>query len=419
MVKSSKKVHWYEGMQLSSQHFQQSDMNVNILLQNLISNISPYYYGVIDLEWEIKDLNSSFIRLKKFKAVMPDCTIINSDDLPYPLELNLQNFMGREFITIYCVLSESEITYFDGINVERYTIITSDNVKDYNDTNNLTQLSTIIPKCYLVADQVPARHIALPILKLSLIGSSISVIAYTPPSLNIKFASSIINHAKSLIQILKTKLLRKYDAYKLSGEKQEYMFDLLHGLLPLEASLLESKIHPHDFFMNLLNLCAYLSKVGDARLIHTIPAYNHDDLLKSFTPLLNFIEHKLNLLQEDYTLIATQYNNNVYEILLDINENSEIDTLSFLMQFNVEDDLENKWIESAVIASESNFDLVRQNRILGARRHIHSNLISDSIKNIVVHVEIDDYININEKLCITNSSVEFQPITISWMKFTD
>jgi type VI secretion system protein ImpJ len=71
-MKPIQRVVWSEGMLVSPQHMQQQDLYHERLLDERISALSPYRWGVVALEVDAGALGSGQLRVTKFVGVLPD-----------------------------------------------------------------------------------------------------------------------------------------------------------------------------------------------------------------------------------------------------------------------------------------------------------------------------------------------------------
>ena len=67
---------WHEGMLLSPQHFQQSALRFERLLQYRLWRSAPFSYGVHSIAFDQSALTGGFLRLTQLEAVMPDGLVV-------------------------------------------------------------------------------------------------------------------------------------------------------------------------------------------------------------------------------------------------------------------------------------------------------------------------------------------------------
>ena len=70
----SDKVIWLEGMVLSPQHLQQSDLLAEASINARLQFLSPFYYGLASLELERDSLDNGFLSLRECSGIFPDGT---------------------------------------------------------------------------------------------------------------------------------------------------------------------------------------------------------------------------------------------------------------------------------------------------------------------------------------------------------
>ena len=83
-------VHWHEGMLLVPQHFQQSALRTERLVNYRIRTANPYAFGVVNIDVDRALLLDGMIRLQGLDLIMPDGAVVqlasqNPDDFAVDL----------------------------------------------------------------------------------------------------------------------------------------------------------------------------------------------------------------------------------------------------------------------------------------------------------------------------------------------
>ncbi len=75
-----RRVVWNEGMLLTPQHFQQWDNYHEELVSSRFRSISPYEYGILDLQINREAIANGNFQMTGCYAVLPDGLLINVPD---------------------------------------------------------------------------------------------------------------------------------------------------------------------------------------------------------------------------------------------------------------------------------------------------------------------------------------------------
>ena len=67
-----RRVVWNEGMLLTPHHFQQSDNYYEDLLNARIASLTPYEWGILELQINRDAIANGFVEILSFSGVMPD-----------------------------------------------------------------------------------------------------------------------------------------------------------------------------------------------------------------------------------------------------------------------------------------------------------------------------------------------------------
>ncbi len=71
------RVVWSEGMLMTPQHMQQLDLYHERLLEFRLGGVSPYHYGVIDLELDRNALTSGQLQIQSYRGVLPSGAVLS------------------------------------------------------------------------------------------------------------------------------------------------------------------------------------------------------------------------------------------------------------------------------------------------------------------------------------------------------
>ncbi|HET9710659.1 MAG TPA: type VI secretion system baseplate subunit TssK, partial [Pyrinomonadaceae bacterium] len=76
-MSSYRRVLWNEGMLLTPHHFQQWDNYHDEQLRSRFSSLTPYDWGILDLQLSNESIANGVVELVHCRGVMPDGLIVN------------------------------------------------------------------------------------------------------------------------------------------------------------------------------------------------------------------------------------------------------------------------------------------------------------------------------------------------------
>src|SRR5271169_1736785 len=84
-------IQWHEGMLIMPQHFQQADRRIENIITYCLSNVFPFFWGIVNLKIDEALLTSGVFRPIELEAIMPDGLLITSlPETKPPLQVDLQ-----------------------------------------------------------------------------------------------------------------------------------------------------------------------------------------------------------------------------------------------------------------------------------------------------------------------------------------
>lgn len=425
MVKKTFPILWYEGMPLDPHVFQQNFLYHQDLNNFLLSSSCPYSWGVVNIEWETTYLAEGSLRIKNLEAIMPDRSIINfpqskEDSLEFNL-LEMKEELGSQENFVFLILPKDHVAHSKGSSNPRYKTENLEDITDMNTGEDEHCVSFMRPNCSLFVGKFPPeRYIAIPLAKIKFSGVDFSFMEYDPPALNIQSTSFILNRVQNFVDSGRDKL--KY-LFNQTGEQSEranmMIINLAKILLPLEH-MLQSKesISPYNLFFSLFTSIAHSLAFYKTSSLPIPPKYEHNNLLDSVSPILEFLETAMQSIKETYKRRKFSESNNIFGLLLD--EDSHRDgNLIIGVQVNDKSSKEKtkNWIESAIIGTEDNLGIMQDKRITGLlREHIKevSDLNLQSTDDVIlVKLQSDkNFVTKDKIFCVMNFTSQDRPKNI-------
>lgn len=410
---------WYEGMLLSPHHFQYFCSGLQSAFESSLTAISDFCYGVNELKIDTSSLANGTIRILNLSGIFQDGTFFKFDVMKdNPLEKNLKSELERnsEAIKIYLGIIKDRVgeNLLEGGNQRYYSSIE----KDVNDTNtgtNPLSICILKPKLrLLIKEELDARYIYFPLLEISRSeNNGINIVNYIPPMIMLDTHSKIVEITRNLVLDLRNKISffadRKGNAsFVLGSEIQSSLKVLIRATLTLEAIIKLDHIKPFMLYQYLLETTNFLASINVEQAIPTLPKYDHENLLDTFSKLIDFCKESLDYIKQPFITIPFIKNNNSFSLLV---EKSWLQDKEFFIsvkrKLSQSDNELSQWVEGVQIASESSISIVKDRRVLGANRRIierGENIIPPKQSIMLAIDSQDPYILPSENLYIINPS---------------
>ena len=389
------------------QHLQHMQLRLEQLQTLTLQSGNPFFWGIQHLNMDFSQATSGVIRVWEITAIMPDgCYIHYKHDMPNiktKLELDLTQHNLDGTYDIHLCLPEVDIDV--GIanqsdNFPRYLSRNFKTVKDQNTGQNSCDSAFLVPNLQLLPESsVSTKMISMPIAKMTCQAGRFSLEKFIPPSLAINLEHEIGKQCLNLVDILRSKIsymLGRNLSGAIDAISQEYanVTNLLSfGLLEFEALLRSAHANPFQLYLSLTRLAGFIKGVSNSITPPIFDAYDHHDMSKSFTQIIDFIIKVLDYINDGYFVIS--FNKIEDRFVLNMRPDFEKQKLiiGVRLRANMNSADINSWLNSTLIVSEEILPSVRGRRILGAKRHLidsHSKLDLVSPKGmILIEVEFD------------------------------
>ena len=94
-----RRVVWNEGMLLTPHHFQQADNYYEDLLNSRIASLTPYEWGLLDLQINRDAIANGFVEILSCSGVMPDGLSVSLPQMgPAPDPRPVEDQIGRAHV---------------------------------------------------------------------------------------------------------------------------------------------------------------------------------------------------------------------------------------------------------------------------------------------------------------------------------
>lgn len=375
-------IQWHEGMLLLPQHFQQNDVRLSELMQFHISEISPFHWGVRYFEIDPAMLVSGVLYFHSLEAIMPDGLVISSyasegelvsiDLTPYEAEMELNPMM------LYIAVPKYKYGAANATgNAARFVSRESLSVVDENTGDNEILIPRLVPNVMLfVGQQPPSNYVSFPLFKIARDSNAYVLKEYISPCLKVEQTSSlgvtcseVCKRIREKIAFLSEQLLSNSSRLPVS-DAENIARALSIGLLPFEALLKSNASHPFTLYVGLCGLAGEVAGLHPAQIPPLIEPYDHNNLLTTYSRLIEYILDMINRIQEEYTVVPFRLDDRTFSLALRDNwfNNQLIMGAKVSLGMSIRE--LNQWIEQCVIVTDSAVMGAMDSRVLGASRRI-------------------------------------------------
>ena len=309
------RVIWNEGLFIKPQHFQQQQRYVEYHVDERISSVSRYLYGISDLSLNPEYLSFGRISIEHAVGIMPDGTVFRipqEDVLPEALEIDDASLVGQLVYLAIPLRSESlmEVNWPEERGTGRY-LSQRIEVRDVHTVRGDTTTLDVSPvRMQLMLeneDRSAYASIAIArILEKRPDGSVVLDPDFIPCHLNVASNAALhrfMNEVSGLMRERAKNISQRIGSPSQGGVADVSDFMLLQALNRLQPQMQHladlRSLHPERLFECLSCVCGELATFTDeSRLPPNIPSYNHDMPSNSFWPLIRGLRQSLSIVLE-------------------------------------------------------------------------------------------------------------------------
>lgn len=310
------KVVWQEGMFLRAQHFQQQDRYFEALLQARTAPLRPHPWGVTELALDRDLLAAGKFAVAAVAGVMEDGTpfaIPGSADQPPPLDLpdGVRNQIVYLALPVRQPGSPEVATGLEGEGGRaRYGLAAFEAFDAHSEATLAAELAVGRPRLrFMLESEERAGFTCLGVARIVEIQSDRRVVIddrYIAPCLRVSAVAPLANFVSELHGMLGQRaeaLAARLAQPGARGVAEVADFLLLQAVnrnQPLLAHYGEAgAVHPETLFAQLVQLAGELATfTAPEKLASRYPAYRHDDLQRSFAPVIADLRRSLSAVLE-------------------------------------------------------------------------------------------------------------------------
>jgi type VI secretion system protein ImpJ len=321
---------------------------------------------------------------------MPDCLVVSygarRDD---PLDSERDQMLEADLtaheaefrqgpLTVYLAVPARSADTLSRSTQRRYESVPGAPVAD--ETTGLGELSIprLRPRLSLrVTNAPPQDYVTLPLARVEHKDNTYSLVAdFAPPAVTVSRKTPLGKMCSDLAVNMRNKAVYLTDKLRGPAEAGRALdLGLLRSLvtpLPLlEAVLATDSTHPYQVYLTLCTIAGHVSMMGRGVVPPRFPAYDHDDPWKSFELVIKFIEGKMGEgVRPAYAERAFRYEDGFYNLMFEGEWTTRRLVLGLRPPPGMTEQELIRWGNECLIGSRPNMRLMRETRILGARREL-------------------------------------------------
>lgn len=310
----AKPVQWYEGMLLSPQHFQQSQIYNEQQIRCALATASPFYWGISELELEEGELGAGVVTVKRLFCVMSDGLVVDFDSSRgRSLSIDLNETERAEqpgpqrWRVHLAVPRRTEASASGSARFRRYESIRGERHRDENTGEVGEQIVRLHPVLSLSVSERSDAYVRLGIIEVDRADDgTFSKTRYVPPLLRVSSshsASWLGGELASSLVALADKIRRKAaglaERQKRQGGGQDeglargpraQIQALVGGLVPFELLAESGNAHPFEMYAALGSLLSTVASLEPSGIPAKLRRYDHDDIEPGFSAAVRRVE---------------------------------------------------------------------------------------------------------------------------------
>lgn len=302
------KVAWLEGLFMRPQHLQQADRYLEHLVEARTRHATPYPWGFSHLEIDFDLAQQSKFALRHAAGVMPDGTPFDvPGDSPLPPAIDVPANAAKQIVWLSLPVKAPNTRELDALSSESASRFVTGSEVFIDSTSQLRmeqEIEVAYPRLVFDLRKTPRPgFVSLAVAEITEISDSKVIFdqKFVPPVLICSAHAVVQGWLDRVIGWVENKLeeLARYAADPTAGGGLQsvdyFVLQLLNRNIPVLQHLRASRfVHPERLYQDLLHLAGELSTFAtQERRARTYPAYDHDRLEATFTPVVGDIQEFL------------------------------------------------------------------------------------------------------------------------------
>lgn len=307
-MKRAQRVVWSDGLLITPQHLQHTDLHHEHLLNARFASQNPLSWGIVHMELDRAALRTGHVQLRELHAVMPDGTVLHSKgqdaELPPSREVGEHFSPTEQRLSVYLGLvhereGAANYTTDDQPRPARYQVV-KDHVADLTDPRHRVEIALGRRQPVLLFEDDPLADYTL--IKIAeIIRDDVGTLTYSdsyiPPCLQIGASPFLMSGLRRILQYA----LQRHESLS-EARRQNAAADIEFAAPDITRFMLLSAVNtyipviqhwvdtqdlpPRAIYMGLSQmagqLCTFSSNITPTRL----PQFMYTDLRATFEELM-------------------------------------------------------------------------------------------------------------------------------------
>ena len=305
------RVVWQEGMFLRTQHFQQQDRSLEQLVRGRVQQLRPHPWGLVSYALDRDLLATGRFAVSAAAGVFEDGTpfsLPGEADHPPPLDLpeNARNVLVYLGLPIR---QAGAVEVSDGATEGRYAAHLFEAYDTHSASPQSAELQVGRLKTrYLLETEERTGYLCIGLARVTEVTADRRVVLderWMPPSLVCSAAtplSGLISELAGMLNQRGEALAARMTAPGQSGVAEVADFLLLQSINGWQNVLAHwadaANVHPESLYTTLVQMAGEFATFLETRRPTPYPAYRHDDIQRSFAPVVADLRRALSAVLE-------------------------------------------------------------------------------------------------------------------------
>lgn len=309
------RVVWNEGLFIKPQHFQQQQRNLEYQIDERITSVSGYMYGITELTINPEYLSFGSIAIQSASGVMQDGTVFRipqEDLMPEALEIQ-DSALANSIVYLAIPLrgdALNEISWGDKSESGRY-LAQNKEIRDiHTEQGGLSVIDVSPVRCRLMLDKDDRSAFAsIAIAQISEKRPDGSIILnpnFFPCHTNVSAVGSLYRFVDEMAGLMRERaknIAQRIGSPTQGGVADVSDFMLLQALNRMQTQLRHlatlRSLHPERLCEALSMMCGELATFTDeSRMPPAFINYQHDEPSRTFQPLMSMLRQLLSVVLE-------------------------------------------------------------------------------------------------------------------------
>jgi|GEM_PF-515618 len=386
-------VQWSEGMLLSPQHFQQSDIYWHAQAGGRMAALNPDYWGLVSLRLDAKAWADGVLKLAQVSAILPDGLPVefplDEESRHITLDLNDKELLPADGKPLRIWLGSPCRTgdaARQDIGLQRYESRSGSLAVDENTGSNPISVPRLRANLTLIADRsVLSRYSAFPLLDVMRNADGhLQLGEFHPPMLCLGASEFFSDLARETGLVHRLGKLSKqvWDKLReLADQVDEENVDpatngpnhlalarvLAQALAYFDVVATCPNSHPRQAYHALALLVGQATALDTSPIPPRLTAYCHEDCAAQFEQALSYVARRLSAIDTDLERLPFA-NTGETGFMRNLEAHASIDQLVIELKPRAGQGIKDlqSWLENARIASDDFMPILRHRRLPGA-----------------------------------------------------